>query len=141
MPVGSFLIPPGETRHFDEADVPHHLRPSVEVVEAPAPVDPLAEILLGNVASVVSALDGMLIADIEKLGELERAGQGRKGVLGPIANYLLNYAQNAEMREKVAALSDVEIAGALEAAATGGDIDPAYLAALEAAKRNPGAAA
>ncbi|MFA6971646.1 MAG: hypothetical protein WC208_09635 [Gallionella sp.] len=90
LAVGSFLIPPGETRHFDENEVPHHLRPAaVEVKKVEAPADPLAELLKGNVASVVAALDGMLLIDIERLGDLEQQGQARKGVLSAIAEILL----------------------------------------------------
>lgn len=132
LPVGATLIPPGETRHFEEEDVPHHLRPNAPTDKpAEPPVDPLVELLKGNVPSVVAALDGMLIADIERLSEIEMQGQYRKGVLGPIAAILLNNAQNTEMRGKVAALSDEELAAALLTAGTDINADTAYVAALE----------
>lgn len=94
--VGAAMIPPGETRHFDEQDVPHHLRPApVEAAPVAAPADPLAELLKGNVAAVVAALADLPDADVERLGELEQAGQARKGVLSAVAEELLVRAEAA----------------------------------------------
>ena len=94
--VGAAMIPPGETRHFDEQDVPHHLRPAPVAEAAPqAPADPLAELLKGNVAAVVAALPDLTDADVERLGELEQAGQARKGVLSAVAEELLVRAEAA----------------------------------------------
>jgi len=88
--VGAAMIPPGETRHFEEDDVPHHLRPQVaEIKTEDTPLDPLAELLKGTVPSVVLALPDMSIADIERLGDLEQQGQGRKGILSAIAEIML----------------------------------------------------
>lgn len=143
--VGSDIVPPGETKDFPESRVPKHLRPAEQKEEQPAaPVaDPLAELLKGTVKDVTAELPGMSTADIERLGELEQLGQQRKGILGAIAGLLLTRAANADMLAKVAALTDEDLAAALEASAAGGDVDPDYVAALEAeaAKRNPGAAA
>ena len=95
--VGAAMIPPGETRHFDEQDVPPHLRPAQEVAAEPeAPADPLAELLKGNVASVVAALPGLSVSDVERLGDMEQADLGRKGVLGAIAEQLMIRAENTE---------------------------------------------
>ena len=94
--VGAAMVPPGETRHFDEQDVPHHLRPApVEAAKVEAPADPLAELLKGNVAAVVAALPDLADADVERLGELEQAGQARKGVLSAVAEALLVRAEAA----------------------------------------------
>lgn len=140
--VGAAMVPPGETRHFDKQDVPHHLRP-VEQVEAvvEAPADPLAELLKGNVKEVVAALAGLSIADIERLGDLEQQGHARKGVLNAIADIQLNHAAQADTMAKVAALDDEALAAALAEAGTDINADPDYVAALEAeaVKRNPGA--
>lgn len=142
--VGAAMVLPGETRHFDEHEVPRHLRPKEDAPakEQAAPADPLAEMLKGTVKEVVAALAGMPLSDIEKLGDLEQAGQERKGVLSAIADIQLNHAANADMLAKVAAFSDEELAAALEDAKTDINVDPDYLAALEAeaAKRNSGAA-
>lgn len=144
--VGSDIVPPGESRDFPESLVPHHLRPKEadEKVpdKAPSVNERLAELLKGNVKDVVAALNGMSIADIELLGELEQQGQHRKGILSAIADIQLKAAANADMLAKVGAFSDEELAAALEAVKTDINVDPDYLAALEdeAAKRNPGAA-
>jgi len=91
--VGSAMIPAGETRHFEEHEVPHHLRPKAEAAPVEQPVeDPLGELLKGNVQSVVEALDALSSDDIERLGELEQAGQARKGVLNAIADIQLSHA-------------------------------------------------
>lgn len=142
--VGAAMVFPGETRHFDEHEVPHHLRPQEEAPakKQAAPADPLAGMLKGTVKEVTAGLDGLLTGDLEKLGELEQSGQARKGVLSVIADLLLTRAVNADMLAKVAAFSDEELAAALEDAKTDINVDPDYLATLEAeaAKRNPGAA-
>lgn len=138
--VGAAMVLPGETRHFDEQDVPSHLRPKpAEEAKPEEPNDPLAELLLCNVKEVTAALAGLSTAEVERLGELEQTGQARKGVLSAVGELLLTRAAQADMLAKVAALSDEELAAALEAASTGGDVDPEYAAALEveAAKRNP----
>jgi hypothetical protein len=88
--VGSYMIAPGETRHFDEEDVPEHLRPAADApVEVAAPTDPLAELLDGNVATVIAALTDLSLEDIERIGDLEQAGLARKGVLSAVAEELL----------------------------------------------------
>ncbi len=145
MHVGSNIVPPGETRDFPESQVPHHFRPVEKAEEAPAPApqtDPLAELLNGTVKAVTAALPAMADADIERLGELEQAGQARKGVLGSIADVLLNRAAQAGMLERVAAFNDKDLAEELDAVLSDTGADPDYIAALEAeaAKRNPGAA-
>lgn len=144
--VGAAMVLPGETRHFEEQDVPPNLRPApVEDAPVEVPADqlaefPLIELLLGNVKEVTAALAGMTTADVEKLGELEQAGHARKGVLSAVGEMLLNRAAQADMLAKVAAFNDEELAAALEDAKTDINVDADYLAALEAeaAKRNPG---
>ncbi len=130
--VGAAMVPPGETRHFEESDVSHHLRPAKD--ETPAVVskeDPLAKLLQGNVKDIAAALPGMTMADIERLGELEQQGQARKGVLSAVSTALLDRAANSELLAKVAALSDDELAAALVEAGTDVNADPDYVAALE----------
>ena len=137
MFVGSNMVPPGETRDFPESMVPHHLRPKAEETPVEKPVeDPLGEMLKGNVASVAALLPGMADAEIETLGELEQAGQARKGVLSAIAEIQLS---RAELQNHVGSLSDEDLAAAIEDAKTDPNADPVLLAALEveAAKRDP----
>lgn len=131
--VGSNIVPPGETRDFFESQVPLHLRPVDQVEEAPVVVvDPLAELLDGNVASVVAALPELTTEQIEKLGEMEQAGGKRKGVLSALAEALLTRAANKDAMDKVGLLSDEELAAELEAVGSDIAASPEYLAALEA---------
>lgn len=90
--VGSAMIPPGETRHFDEEQVPHHLRPEkpAEAVSAPDPSAALAELLEGSVAEVKGSLSDLSLEDVERLGEMEQLGQKRKTLLAAIADEVLN---------------------------------------------------
>ena len=140
--VGSNIVPPGETRDFPESQVPHHLRPAtVEEEKVEVIKDLLVELLLANVKDVTAALAGMATADVERLGELEQAGQNRKTLLSAIAEELLNRAANAETLAKVAAFTDEELANEIDAVLSDTAADPEYIDLLEAeaAKRNPGA--
>lgn len=142
--VGAAMIPPGETRHFDEHDVPHHLRTVEQAKETVSQTnaDPLAELLKGTIKDITAKLPGIPTEEIEKLGDLEQLGQARKGLLSAIAETLLERAAQADMLAKVAAFSDEDLAAALEAAKDDINIDDDYLSALEAeaSKRNPEAA-
>ena len=77
--VGNKSIKPGETREVEET-----LAPSFKA-EKPAqtePENPLAELLSGNVPSVLEALEALSDADLVVLQELEdHAENPRKGVL------------------------------------------------------------
>lgn len=94
--VGTAMILPGETRHFDEQDVPHHLhpvKPEPEVVDE-TPGDPFADLLKGKVADVVAALRDLSDADLERLGEVEQLSENpRKGVLAAVAEEILKRAE------------------------------------------------
>lgn len=132
MPVGSYLVPPGETRHIEEAEVPHHLRPKKEEAKEKLPDDPLALLLEGNVQTVVAGLPELTIEQLEKLGDMEQTGQKRKGVLSALAETLLNRAANKDLLDKVELMSDEELADELEAAGVDIAVSPEYLAALDA---------
>ncbi|MBZ0104652.1 MAG: hypothetical protein K8H84_03385 [Sulfuricella denitrificans] len=140
--VAGQMIPAGEIRHFNEDQVPAEYRPAKE--EEPKAemqvADPLTDILKGNVKDVVAALNGMLFADIDRLGDLEQQGQARKGILSAIAEIQLSQAANADLLAKVDELSDEALADALVEAGTDVNIDPDYVAALEVefAKRKAG---
>jgi hypothetical protein len=141
MYVGSSIIPPGETRHFDENEVPPNLRPEREAApQEMAPADPLAELLTGTVADIAAALPTLALADIERLGEMEQTGQSRKGVLTAVAETLLKRADKSDLQTHAASLSDAELAAALEDMGTDINADPDLLAALEAeaARRKAG---
>ncbi len=98
--VGATMIPPGEIRHFDESDVPHHLRPAPVAPQAPEPApDPLQVLVNEKTADeAIAALPGLSIEDLERLGELEQARvlkdkpAPRKSVLSAISDTLLERA-------------------------------------------------
>lgn len=112
--VGAAMIPAGETRIFNEDEVPPHLRSQPEPAAAPAPaVDPaeaakkaaeeaeaalLAGIVAGNAKGAIEALGKLTdeqLARLEKL-EQERAIDGqpaaRKTVLEAISEEMLKRA-------------------------------------------------
>lgn len=121
--IGTAMVAPGDTRVFDEADVPVHQRPDggqvddIDVVEstapavvadsdvaltgegnmAPADSDAVLHALLdGSVASVSKHLANLNDADLERLGDLEQLGQGRVTLLSAIAEEQLSRSPKAE---------------------------------------------
>ncbi|SEO63639.1 hypothetical protein [Nitrosovibrio sp. Nv6] len=96
--VGSAMILPGETRHFDKHDVPDNLRPkkvaAAEVDEATPPGNPLVELLQHKVEDVKATLPTLADGELELLGELEQlGGNPRKGVLSAVAEEILKRAE------------------------------------------------
>lgn len=94
MYVGATMIPAGETLHFDERDVPAHLRPAKAAEAAPeqAP-DPMAELLADGVKKIEAKFPDLATADLEKLNALERAAESpRKSLLAALDEELLNRA-------------------------------------------------
>jgi len=89
--VGSAMVPPGETRHFNADQVPHHLRPVAAVIETPAPAaaDHLAALLGKSVAHVKEEFHALTLEELEQLGELEQFGQARKSLLSALADEIL----------------------------------------------------
>jgi hypothetical protein len=102
--VGLFTIPPGQTRSVEAylhpdysapADGPADEQEKIDVSE----IDLAMQLLLdGNVDSVLAAMADLPDEELERLGELEQLGKSRKGVLGAVAEHLLNRAgaANAE---------------------------------------------
>ncbi|MDP1674844.1 MAG: hypothetical protein Q8L65_17245 [Burkholderiales bacterium] len=85
--VGATMIPAGETRHFDLADVPHHLRPAaVEAESAPEASDPVADLQKKPLKEIRAALNSLSGSDLQRLSELESAAKSpRKSLLEEIA--------------------------------------------------------
>lgn len=134
MHVGSDIVPPGETKDFPESRVPRHLRPAEPVKEQPAAStinETLVELLKGSVKNISAALTDMSTAEVEMVGEMEQKGQNRKGVLAAVSTLLLARAADENLA-KIAAMSDDELAAALLEAGTDINVNPDYLAALEA---------
>lgn len=121
--VGTAMVAAGDTRVFDEADVPPHQRQDavqvddIDVVESPAvavaggsdvsltaegdsaPADndaALHALLEGSVASISKQLGELSDADLERLGDLEQLGQARVTLLSAIAEAQLERANAAE---------------------------------------------
>ena len=142
--VAGCMIPPGETRHFDKSQVPREYWPvAAQETKAEAPDDPLAELLKGNVPSVVAALPGLSDDDLDRLGELEQKGAARKGVLNAIGEALLTRADrgNADIIGGLHTLDGDALAALAETEKAKGDqADAELLAAIEAeaAKRAQG---
>jgi len=77
--VGNKSIKPGETREVEETLSPNF---KTQKPAPAAPENPLAELLTGNVKSVLDALEDLSDADLVVLQELEdHADNPRKGVL------------------------------------------------------------
>lgn len=94
--VGTAMVLPGETRHFDEQDVPSHLRPQPAEAE-PAPdesqYDPLAELLAGSIKDITAAFGDLSDEDLVHIEELEAAAESpRKGLMAAIAEEKLKRA-------------------------------------------------
>lgn len=79
--VHGAMILPGETRHFDESDVPPHMRPVAEAVESASPDAPLLSLLDDSIKNVLPKLDDLQDADIARLLVLESDGQNRKTLI------------------------------------------------------------
>lgn len=92
--VAGRMIPPGETRHFDPAQVPpeHRPTPPEEASVEQPPVDPLAVILEGNVNEVLAGIDALDADELSRLEQLEAEGKDRKTVLEAVAARRLTLA-------------------------------------------------
>ena len=94
MYVAGVMIPAGETRHFQDDELPPEYRPAPagEVVP-PAPADPLAVILAGSVREIVAGADALSDAEIDALIEREeQAARPRKTLLTELTEVQLERA-------------------------------------------------
>lgn len=96
--VAGQMIPPGETRHFDADQVPHHLRPAAPEPEPEVPNDPITALIGHSVKDIVAQLPGLALEQLEQLGDLEQAkgDDARKTLLGAIAEEQLKRAGSEE---------------------------------------------
>ena len=72
--VGGQMIPAGETRHFDEHEVPAEYKPAAPEPEEAPPPDPLGEILAGPVKGILAGVGAL---DMETLQGLLAREQER----------------------------------------------------------------
>ena len=103
--VGSAMIPPGETRQFDENEVPLHLRPQKAPAPPPQPAkgpDPLEALAAKPARDVIAAVPGLKDEDLGRLKKLEEARMHedrpapRKTVLEAIAAEVLTRAGGSQ---------------------------------------------
>lgn len=146
MYVGSTMILPGETRHFEEHQVPAHLRPAATTAapEVPAedPADVAVRELLEHTVAEVAVLiqerkgDGQPTLsddDLARLKAAEEAGKARKSLLAAIAEEEL---RRADERQD---LGDPEMDAYVSSLKEMGDAE--LNAQIELVQDNPSAAA
>lgn len=94
MYVGANLVPPGETRDFEEHQVPAHLRPAAAPAEPEEAPPSTAEALQASSAKdVIAALANLSDEHLTELEALEQAAEKpRKTVIDAIAAEALNRA-------------------------------------------------
>lgn len=116
--VGSSMIPAGETRDFEENDVPLHLRPapaSVVLVTVPDPAaarqSALAALLAQPEVEILIALPRVPDEDLTALEAIEKAAEKpRQGVLEALGAELLARAgQTDEERAAARKAAEAEI--------------------------------
>lgn len=94
--VGGQMVPPGETRHFEELDLPAAYRPKPPEPEPlPAAVTPealVAELLDKTAKDVIEALAGLDDAMLGQAETAEKAGKARVTVLQAISAEILKRA-------------------------------------------------
>lgn len=108
--VGTSMILPGETRHFDVNDpqLPAHLRPAPEA--APEEVaDAMTELLKLGVKDIAAQLDLLNAGELDRLQALENAAEApRKTLLSAISEEKLRRAAAAEAAPAVTAAASEE---------------------------------
>lgn len=82
--VAGVMIPPGETMHFEDWQLPPEHKPAAEVPEVPAAPNPLAEILKAGAKEVIAGLAALSVEELTALAALEADGKARKTVVEAI---------------------------------------------------------
>lgn len=95
--VGAAMIPAGETRHFEEADIPAHLRPKAVEAAAEPPKDALLDLSGKPAKEILSAIPDLSDEDLKRLGQLEadKGEKARKTVAAAIQEETLKRAEAA----------------------------------------------
>lgn len=96
--VGTSMILPGETRHFDvnDPDLPAYLRPAPEAAPEEA-ADAMAELLKLGVKDIAAEFDLLDAGELDRLEALENAAEPpRKTLLSAISEEKLRRAAAAE---------------------------------------------
>lgn len=109
--VNNVMIPEGETKVFEEAELPPHLRQPHEPKPLPTePDDPLLELLDQPVATIVKAIEERdeqgkpVLSDDEliRLGEAEANGKTRKTLMKALDEERVTRADEAQKAEDLA---------------------------------------
>lgn len=92
--IGTSMILPGETRHFDKHEVPRHLWPKDDSEDAaPEPADLIADLLKLTVREVAEAFADLSGEDLDRLESLENASPSpRKTLLSALTEERLKRA-------------------------------------------------
>jgi len=83
--VAGVMIPSGETRHFEDDQIPPEHRDPAPQPEAEPELDPIGELAARNAVTVIAALPDLASDDLARLQLLEFEGKARKTVLEAIA--------------------------------------------------------
>lgn len=92
MWVGSSMIPPGETRHFEAHHVPQHLRPKSAVKAKPEAPAPITTVLDKTIPEIVALMPTWSDEDLDAIKQAEQAGKTRAGLMKSIAEEELRRA-------------------------------------------------
>lgn len=77
--VGGVTVPPGETRDVDPSLLPDYV-PEGAAPDA-LPGDPIAELLKGNVKTIIADLFELSDEELAHATEMEQSGQNRKSLI------------------------------------------------------------
>lgn len=110
--IGGVMVPPNETRLVEESFIPSASTADSEPVQngevrqqgsepdngGAVEVDreKLVELLTRKQEEVLKELPGLGLQEIEVLGDLEQEGKARQGILGAVAERLLESAAGTE---------------------------------------------
>lgn len=91
--VAGVMIPAGETRHFDEHEVPPEMRPAPVAEAEPEQQDELAAILDGKVGEILAGLSVLTIEAVSALlAREEAAAKPRKTLVEGLQAALIERA-------------------------------------------------
>lgn len=91
--VGGVMIPPGETRHFEDDMLPPEFRAPAEGQAEPEALDPLLAVLGGTVDHIKLGLPDLGDEELDRLEMLEAEGKARKTLIEAIAEERLRRAE------------------------------------------------
>ncbi len=112
--VNSTFVPPGETRTFNENEVPVHLRPVAAEVEQVEAVNPLLEILDLSIPAITEMLPGFTDEELDALEKAETDGNTRVGLIAAITEERLDRAAKLQEANEFLSQDEEAIVEALD---------------------------